>query len=48
MKLFDQQEAFFLHCPYGFSAEFQRQLLAVDRNPLGLQIWLPNSLGMAL
>lgn len=47
-KLFSQQEAFFLHCSNGFSAEFQRNLLAIDRDGLGLQIWLPNALGVAL
>ena len=47
-KLFSQQEAFFLHRPDGFSAELQRNLLAIDRDGLGLQVWLPNALSVAL
>lgn len=47
-KLFSQKKAFFLHCPDRFSAELQRNFLAVDSDGLGLQVRLPNTLGVAL
>lgn len=47
-SLFSSQEAFFLQCPDGFGAYFKRNFLAIDCDGFGLQIRLPNTLGVAL
>jgi hypothetical protein len=41
-------DAFFLEGTNGLGADFQADLLAVDNDGFGLEIWLPDFLGVAL
>ena len=41
-------EAFFLQGADGLGADLELHLLAVNNNGLGLEVWLPDFLGVAL
>ena len=45
---FGADEALFLEGAQGLGAYLERDLLAIYNNGLGLQVWLPNLLGVAL
>jgi hypothetical protein len=42
------EKTFFLHGADGLGAEFQRNFFAIDNHSLGLEVWLPDFLGVAL